>query len=94
MDLTELKSLVGDGRIFCAEFIRRTDGRVRKMVARTGVKADGVGPSSYNPDQHGLLLVYDLQSRVFRTIPADSVLRVRANGKLTTTELAKGRRPG
>jgi len=89
MDATELKDLVGDGKIFSASFIKRGDGTVRRMLARTGVKPDGGGERSYNPSDHNLLLVWDLQARGYRTIPADNLIQVKAHGRVTTTELAK-----
>jgi hypothetical protein len=88
MDLPALKSLVDDGRIFSVEFIKRTDGRVRRMVGRTRVTSAGTGPSSYDPDAHGLLIVYDLHAGGFRTVPADQVIRVKHHGQQYVTELA------
>lgn len=89
MDVTELKDLVGDGKIFSASFVKRGDGTIRRMLARTGVKPDGGGERSYVPETHNLLLVWDIQARGYRTIPADNVIRVRAHGREIITELAK-----
>jgi hypothetical protein len=89
MDVTELKELVGDGKIFSASFVKRSDGSVRQMLARTGVKPDGGGERSYNPSDHNLLLVWDLQAKGYRTIPADNLIRIKAHGREVQTELAK-----
>lgn len=93
MELSELKSLVADGKIFSVKFIRRTDGAERKMLCRTGVRPAGGGERAYDPSAHNLLLVWDMQKKGYRTIPADNVLSVRAHGRETLTSLAT-RRPG
>ena len=79
MELSKLKSLVGNGKIFSVLFIKRSDGTERKMVARTGVKKGVTGRgSSYDPESKNLLTVFDMQKRAFRTIPVENILEVRA----------------
>lgn len=77
MDVSALKKLVGDGKIFSCRFIKRSDGTVRRMVARTGVKIGVTGKgSAYDPEAKGLLTVYDMEKRGFRTIPSENVIEV------------------
>lgn len=81
MEVSELRKIVGDGKIFSATFRKRTDGTVRRMVARTGVHSGTAGGSlGYDPDLNNLLPVFDLQARGYRTIPAENVTHVRAKG--------------
>ena len=82
MDLGELRSLVSDGKIFAVDFYKRSDGSLRRMLARTGVHSglSGVGPS-YDAEKHNLLTVFDVQKRAYRTIPADAIVRLKAHGR-------------
>jgi hypothetical protein len=83
MQVSELKSLIGNGKIASVTFIKRTDGTERRMLCRTGVKlgAKGSGERAYDPESKNLLLVYDMQKHGYRMIPAESVLEVRARGE-------------
>lgn len=94
MQLEDLRALVSDGKIFGVRFIKRTDGTLRTMAARTGVKPP---PSTeqrhWDPADKGLLQVWDVHKRGFRFIPADSVREVRVRGQRIVPELATGRPP-
>lgn len=74
------------GLIFAIEFIRRTDGKLEAMTCRTGVKK-GLKPNStgkgmgYDPKQHGLLSVYSLTKKGFRSIPIDGIQRLSMRGQ-------------
>lgn len=83
MDLKKLQAMIRGGKIFSVEFIKRTDGTKRLMVARTGVKKHLSGNDTrlWQPADHNLVAVYDMQKRAYRHIPADSILRIRAGGK-------------
>lgn len=51
------------------------------MVCRVGVKRyEKGGTPAYNPDDYGLLWVWDLEKRGYRSIPLDRVISVRING--------------
>jgi len=66
------------GRIFKVVFSRRTDGRQREMLCRTGVKADqngGIIP--FNPISKNLFSVYDVQKKAYRFIPLENVICIR-----------------
>lgn len=83
MKLAELKSIVQNGKFFTVVFIKRTDGTVRTMRARTGVVRHLIGGERrYDPDQKGLLIVYDIEKRGYRAIPSENVMGIRANGKI------------
>lgn len=82
MELLELRKIVGDGKIFSVDFYKRSDGQLRRMVARTGVHKglSGDGPA-YDADKHNLLTVFDLQKRGYRMIPADAIVKLKAHGR-------------
>lgn len=87
MNVEELNTLVRDGKIFGVKFIKRTDGSIRTMAARTGVKPKGSGGGEqrhWNPADKGLLQVWDVHKRDFRFVPADSVLEVNVRGRRIT----------
>ena len=88
MELSEFKKIVDNGKIFSVRFIKRTDGTVRNMVARTRVHSEGSG-RNWNPDDLGLLCVYDMKARGFRHVPVENILRVTSRGKTFITEYGK-----
>lgn len=77
MDVSALRKLVSDGKIFSCRFTKRSDGSERRMVARTGVKMGLTGKgAAYDAESKGLLTVYDMQKRGYRTIPSENVIEV------------------
>lgn len=95
MQLDELRTMVSDGKIFGVRFIKRTDGSMRTMAARTGVKPkqDSLEQRHWDPADKGLLQVWDVHKRGFRFIPADAVREVRVRGQRIVPDLATGRPP-
>ncbi len=79
--LTDLDNV--GGTIFRCDFIKRTNGEYRKMVARRGVTkgVKGVG-MAYNPRAKQLLGVWDMQKQAFRMIPYDNIILLKAKGKV------------
>lgn len=69
------------GKIFSVSFEKR-DGSTRDMVCRTGVTkgVKGVG-MAYEPEEHDLMAVYDVECEGYRMIPLDSIKKVKVNGK-------------
>ena len=66
------------GKFFTVTFIKRTDGSVRVMNARLGVKAylkGGVLP--YDPASKNLLTVYDMGRRKYRHINLDTISKLK-----------------
>jgi hypothetical protein len=76
-----------NGRFFTVEFVKRTNGEVRVMTARTGVTKHlkGVGPA-YSFAEKKLIGVYDVVSGGYRCIPIESIRRVVFDGKTTLVE--------
>ena len=69
------------GRIFRVDFVRRTDGRLRRMICRRGVLRGINGQGQrYDPQQHDLVCVYDMARRGFRMIPLDAILGIKMFG--------------
>ena len=70
------------GRIFAVDFVKR-NGEKRHMVCRFGVRRHLRGGNmSYDPADHMLKVVFDMQKRAYRMIPTDPerVIRVRGKG--------------
>ena len=71
-----------NGRIFGVTFTRRKAKRMpdgslshkREMTCRLGVKSYLKGGHlAYNPDNYGLLIVFDMQAKDYRAVPLDAV---------------------
>lgn len=78
-----IPQLVSDGKIFSITFIKRTTGLPRTMTARRGVTAHLTGEGlRYDPSEHDLMTVYDLDKCAYRTVPLDAVVSLRHHGKL------------
>ena len=69
------------GRVFTVNFVKRTDGEVRTMNCRSGVSkgVTGVG-RTFDPNEHGLMSVYDMQVRDYRMINLDHILTAQVDG--------------
>ena len=84
MELNKLRSLVADGKIFGVRFIKRTDGSLRTMACRVGV-VPRPGTTSHernwNPEDKGLLQVWDVHKRDYRMIPAENIQELRVRGQ-------------
>lgn len=82
MDMQALYQLVGTGRVFSATFIKRTDGSVRHMTCRTGVRKHlkGDGLLKFNPFEKQLLPVFDMQDKGYKFISADSLIELKVDG--------------
>lgn len=85
LNYRNLSNLVSDGSIFSVEFVRRTDGKRRKMICRMGVtKHLRGGKKAYNPAAHDLLTVFDMENKGYRSIPVDAILSLCVNGQSFT----------
>lgn len=84
-NLKNLQNLVSDGAIFSVEFIKRSNGELRKMVCRLGVKKHlRGGDKAYDSKQRNLLTVFDMENEGYRSIPVDSIQRLSVNGQTFT----------
>jgi hypothetical protein len=83
-----------EGQIITVSFIKRTNGELRVLNGRVGVKkyvkgAAGKGPS-YDPKAHNLFTIFDMQvaarlpeeqrAKAYRSIGLESVLEIHAGG--------------
>lgn len=82
-----------NGTLVSVRFVKRTNGEVRNMLARTSVKkgVKGVG-LKFSPKNKNLMGVYDFQKvregadpwKCYRFVPVDAVLSMRVRGKTYT----------
>lgn len=71
-----------EGKFFTIHFYKRSDGSLRKMTARTGVKKGVKGTGmKYNPEQHNLQVVFDIRQGEFRAIPLDQIVSIKFRGQ-------------
>ena len=69
------------GRIFQAYSVK-ADGTMRKMVCRRGVRSHVTGGGlRYNPDDHGLLVVFELSKKQYRTFKIDRLVSFNISGE-------------
>lgn len=63
-----------NGHIFKATF-RKKDGKFRRMICRLGVKKflKGIG-LKFNPENKGLIVVFDMQKNNYRMINLNTLL--------------------
>ena len=74
-----------NGKMFSVEFVKRTTGEHRKMVARLGVKKHlAGGDAAYSFTERGLVSVYDVQKKGYRTIPTESISTLTIGGSTYT----------
>jgi len=79
---TLIKELGGQ-RIFGVTFVKRSNGEVRDMTCRLGVKKYLAGGElGFDIVEKGLLPVYDLKAEDYRMINLDTVTEIRANGQV------------
>tara|TARA_R100000789_G_C2991995_1_gene146368 strand:+ start:609 stop:926 length:318 start_codon:yes stop_codon:yes gene_type:complete len=70
-----------NGKFFSVTFIKRTDGSKRKMLCRTGVKKYTNGEGlKYSPNDKGLIPVYSLHDKGYRSIPINGIVSFTAYG--------------
>lgn len=83
IDLDKLNELVGNGRFAGVTFSKRSNGELRRMRFRTGVKRYlSGGIPAYDAAEHDLLPVFDVDKREYRSIPAEGVTEVRCGGRV------------
>lgn len=70
------------GRIFSVRFSKRTTGEERTMNCRRGVHSYlRGGEQRYNPDEKGLMVVFDMHRKSYRSIPIDNLTHIKVNGE-------------
>jgi hypothetical protein len=76
------------GRFFRVDFLKRSNGALRRMVCRTGVRPTSPreGNRRYRAADHGLVTVWDTvagkagRDRGFRSIPVEGIVGLQING--------------
>lgn len=69
-----------NGSVFSVTFTKK-DGSTRHMNCRMGVtKHLKGGERAYDPADHGLVCVYDMQARGYRSIALDTLRRLTMGG--------------
>jgi hypothetical protein len=69
-----------DGKFFGVKFIKK-DGTIRKMSCKRVVKKEINGKGmSYNPLERGLIPVYDLNKKGYRTINLATIIELNMDG--------------
>ena len=77
----EIKRLLGNARIFGCRFIK-ADNTVRTGSFRLGVQRDLTGAGqSYDTEERGNLIVWDLNKKGYRTIPLRRVTEFTIRGR-------------
>jgi len=67
------------GRFITVDFTKRTDSKLRTMNCRVGV-FKGVKGGKRKKKDPGLITVFDMQKKGYRTINVSGLRRVRHNG--------------
>ena len=76
-----VRALVSDGKVFSVEFVRRSDGRRRVMLARLGVeRALKGGRKAYDEAAHDLLTVFDMERGGYRSLPIEGIREIAVRG--------------
>ena len=76
-----VRALVSDGKVFSVEFVRRSDGKRRTMQARLGVeRALKGGKRAYDEAEHGLLTVFDMERKGYRSVPVEGIRALAVRG--------------
>ena len=78
---TTLKNIT-NGKIFTVTFVKRTNGEIRRLNCRKGVRkyANGQG-LRFNPASKGLLGVFDMKVHDYRFIALESILSLSMQGQ-------------
>lgn len=79
--LTQVLDQVEDGHIFSVDFIKRSDGTIRHMVCRRGVDRTNGSGRWYSDEGAGVMTVWDMTKKAYRTVPLEGILTLKINGK-------------
>ena len=70
------------GKYFSVVFTKK-DGSARKMTARIGVRKGGYGRGmNYNPDDKGLVVVWDLPKQDYRMVNVSTIISFKCGKKV------------
>lgn len=83
---TLLKKLAG-GTLFKVVFVKRTTGELREMVCRFGVSKGVTGEGlKFDPLEKGLIVVFDMQKKAYRSIPVENIQKLVIRGEVFDLE--------
>lgn len=85
-DTKDVLGKIRNGQIFTVRFVKK-DGTERMMNCRRSVnKNQAGGELKYDPAQHGLIPVYDMQLGAYRMINPSTTTEIKTNGKIFIVE--------
>jgi len=85
--IKKIEEAKSSGRVFGVTFVKRTNGEIREMNCRGGVRKGVTGEGmKYDPADHKLITVYDMQKGEFRHINTNTITRVTMNGITFTVQ--------
>lgn len=71
-----------DGRIFTVTFKKRTNGEIRTMTCRLGVKKHlAGGEKAFSDKEKGLITVFDMAAQGYRSFGIDALICATIDGK-------------
>ena len=70
------------GKVFSVIFRKRTNGEPRRMLCRGRTRYQQKGDKPYEATDYDLVVVYDMEKRSYRSIPLDSVIRIKHRGRV------------
>ena len=83
MDAKLIKQMIdqasADGKIFNVTFVK-SDGSIREMNCRRGVKKHLTGGPTKYPVKHGAIGVYDIKAEDYRCFYPEKVLSIKGGG--------------
>ena len=73
---------------------RKKDGTLRTINTRTGVKKDITGKGlTYNPDEYGYVILWDLNKKAYRTVNVNTVTTLKGGGEIYKIQENLGKKP-
>lgn len=73
---------------------RKKDGSLRTINTRTGVKKDITGKGlTYNPDEYGYVILWDLNKKAYRTVNVNTVTTLKGGGEIYKIQENLGKKP-
>jgi hypothetical protein len=76
---------VDDDKVFTVTFVKRSNGKIRVMNCRKGVKKHlKGGEKKYDPKKKNLVCVFDMDKKVldYRSIALESILKISMRGEV------------
>ena len=80
---TQFRKFVGnEGRLFSVTFEKK-DGSLRTMTARLGVRKYLTGGGSkFDAEPRGMVRVFSMRDKGYRTVTAEKITRIKAYGRV------------